>query len=254
MTKPTHAVFDPIFAVHQVRRRYGEAVMAEVAAFQKQPGIQDAELVDRTDLPFVTIDNPDSRDLDQALYIETRDNGFVVYYALADGAFYIRPGSALFEEALARGASFYLPGICEPMLPRGLSEDLVSLNPGVDRRALLFEMTLDRLGHCTQTRLLRARVRSRAKLTYQGVQEFLDRPAQSPLKGTPYAASLQALKTVGQLRMEDARKRSVIRFQRSEIWLDEDATGFRVEAGQRHEVERYNEQVSLLCNIEGAAQ
>lgn len=252
-TRSADRRIEDLFELHGVRRGFSDAVMAEVAAFQRAPGIDDATLVDLTHLAFVTIDHDDSRDLDQALYIESRGTGYVVYYALADGAYYVRPGSALFAEALARGASFYLPEICEPMLPRGLSEDLVSLNPGVDRRALIFEMTLDAEGLRTSTRLMRARIHSRAKLSYNGVQALLDQPEESPLAGRDFTASLGLLETVGRLRMAEAKRRSVIRFHRSEIWLSRDASGFRVVGGRRNNVERYNEQISLLCNIEGAA-
>jgi len=227
--------------------------MAEVAAFQQAPGIDDEALVDLTHLPFVTIDHDDSMDLDQALYIEERDTGYAVYYALADGAYYVRPGSALFAEALARGASFYLPEICEPMLPRPLSEDLVSLNADVDRRALIFEIALDAEGERTDTQICRGRIRSRAKLSYNRVQALLDAPSESPLSDRDFTPSLHLLETVGRLRMAEARRRSVIRFQRAEIWLSRDASGFRVVGGKRNDVERYNEQISLLCNIEGAA-
>ncbi len=252
-TRSADRRIEDLFQDHAVRRGFSDAVTAEVAAFQRATGIDDPSLVDLTHLAFVTIDHDDSMDLDQALYIERRGDGYVVYYALADGAYYVRAGSALFTEALARGASFYLPEICEPMLPRALSEDLVSLNAEVDRRALVFEMALDATGQQTDTRLVRARVHSRAKLSYNGVQALLDDPDHSPLAGRDFTASLQLLETVGRLRMAEARRRSVIRFQRAEIWLSRDASGFRVVGGRRNDVERYNEQISLLCNIEGAA-
>src|SRR5262245_17333930 len=110
-------------------------VLAEVAALLKAPQIDDPALIDRTALPFVTIDNQDSRDLDQALCVTAEKYGWCLWYALADAAHFVKPGSALFAAALERGASFYLPGLSIPMLPRALSEDLVSLNQNVPRRA-----------------------------------------------------------------------------------------------------------------------
>ena len=74
-------------------------------------------LVDRTAMPFVTIDNAYSKDLDQAVFVEREGDGFVVAYAIADASFYVRPGSALFAEAMKRGASYYFPGFSVPMLP-----------------------------------------------------------------------------------------------------------------------------------------
>ena len=110
----TARVLDEFFDRHQVRRGFSDVIDQEVAQFQRSPGIDDDNLEDLTALPFVTIDHDDSKDLDQALYIDRSDNGYRIFYALADGAYYVRPGSALFDEALRRGASFYLPGLCSP--------------------------------------------------------------------------------------------------------------------------------------------
>ena len=241
-----------ILSDHNVRQAFSADVDDEVRALLDDDGIDDPSLRDLTHLPFVTIDNDDSRDLDQALYLKRRDDGFVVWYALADAAWYVRPGTALFDEALARGASFYLPGACVPMLPRALSEDLVSLNPDVDRRALTFEMHLDLDGQCTRTEVYRARIHSRAKLSYPGVQHSYDHPDDSPLTHAAYMPSLRLLREVGRLKMEDARRRGVIRFDRQEIWLNTAHEDVQIAYEPRLDVERYNEQISLMCNIEGA--
>ena len=111
---------DPIFPV---------AVEDEVRALVATPGIDDPDLVDHTDWPFVTIDGENSMDLDQAVYVEPVGEGHIVHYALADASHFVVPGTALHTEALRRGASYYFPGFMVPMLPRALSEDLVSLTP-----------------------------------------------------------------------------------------------------------------------------
>ncbi|HJL10264.1 MAG TPA: RNB domain-containing ribonuclease [Polyangiaceae bacterium LLY-WYZ-15_(1-7)] len=234
---------DPVFPA---------AVRAEVAALERDPSIDDPALVDRTDLPFVTIDGATSRDLDQALFIAPEGAGHVVHYALADASHYCRPGTALFDEALRRGASFYLPGLMIPMLPRALSEGLVSLNPEVERRALSFVMRLDAEGRVRETRVERARIRSRAKLDWGGVQAFYD---GGPGFGAAIDASLEALAEVGRRRMALAEARGVVRYRRSEVAVKlAGAEGLRFVVLQdvRRPVERYNEQLSLLCNVEGA--
>ena len=91
-------------------------------------GIGDKKLEDRIATPYITIDNDNSMDLDQAMHISrTGDRrGYLVSYALADGAYYVSSDSALFKYAVKRGgSSFYLPGKCIPMLPRKLSEDVM---------------------------------------------------------------------------------------------------------------------------------
>ena len=159
----------------------------------------------------------------------------------------------MFEEALNRGSSFYLPGLVIPMLPKVLSEDIVSLNPGVDRRALVFEVDLDPTGRVRSTKIHRARVRSRVKTWYDAVQEWWD--GRRPCPGDwRVADGLRALSVVGSLRMELAESRDVVQFRRTEmrVHIDEEEARFVARADLRNDVERWNEQISLMCNIEGA--
>jgi len=261
---------ETIAEAHQLRRDYPPAVLAEAQAWVSAPGVEDPTLADHTPLPYVTIDNEDSRDLDQALHIERLDGvhgaGFRVRYALADASYYAAPdrpgGAALFEEALRRGATYYFPGWAVPMLPPSLSEGVVSLNPGVFRRAVVFTIDLDGAGEILRTRVERARIQSRAQLTYDGVQglyEALDAGERSPLAGQPFTESLTLLREVGRLRIARAEAEGVVRYDRVQVVL-EPAQGtarggsprFRVFGEARNDTERYNEQISLLVNAEGA--
>ncbi|MFO0600813.1 MAG: RNB domain-containing ribonuclease [Myxococcaceae bacterium] len=228
-------------------------VTAQVEQWLKAPGIDDPSLVDRTAMPFVTIDGPHSKDLDQALFVDREGDGFLVAYAIADASYYVRPGTPLFDEAMKRGASYYLPGFSVPMLPRALSEGLISLNPDGPRRALLFLHHLDAHGELKSTGLERARVRSRAKLSFHDVQVLVDEPATSPLKGTEFETSLFLLREVGRKRMDLAAKRGLVRYRREEVsvTLDGEGLSFAVMEAVRDEVESWNEQISLMCNAEG---
>ncbi|MCA9609061.1 MAG: RNB domain-containing ribonuclease [Myxococcales bacterium] len=231
---------------------FDDEVRAEVDAWLRAPGIDDPALEDLEALPFVTIDNEGSKDLDQALLVERDGDGHRVRYAIADASFYVPRRGAIFAEALRRGASYYLPGFMVPMLPRALSEDLVSLNPAVPRRAVVFDMRLDGHGACTETRVVRARIRSKAKLTYDGVQRFLD-GGEPGWEGAPWTESLRLLVEVGERRIADANARHVVSYRRRtvEVGLD-DRKSFSIYGALRNDVERYNEQLSLLCNAEGA--
>lgn len=245
-----------ILATHKISPLFPAEVHREVALWQEDPEIDDPSLKDYTRLPFVTIDNDDSRDLDQALCIErSKDGGFVVWYALADASHYVRAGSALFREALARGSSYYLPRMGAPMLPRALSEDLVSLNPNVDRRALVFRMHLCPQGVHVDTTIKQGKIHSRAKLTYKGVQAYHDDKESSPLREQDYTETLDLLRDVGELRISEAQRRDVVRYDRAHVSVNlrgEDIKTFGAAREERNDVERWNEQVSLLCNAEGA--
>lgn len=236
--------------VHELPQGFPPEVDAEVDAYLAATGIDDPSLVDRTDLAFVTIDGPGTRDLDQAVHVEATGKGFRLRYAIADASYYVRPGTALFEEALARGASFYLPGASVPMLPRALSEGLISLGPDGDRRALVFDVSLDARGTVQSFALERARIRSRAKLSFDDVQRVVDAPA-----GTPDAieASLRAVVELGTLRIDHPDRAAMVRYRRLETSVRLAADGeLIVEAAPRTAVELANEQISILCNALGA--
>ncbi len=255
-----------IALAHGLNPDFPPPVMAEVEALLAAPGLDDPALEDQRDLPYVTIDNEGSRDLDQALLIERAGPGLRLRYALADAAYYVRPGTALFAEALARSASFYLPGLCVPMLPPALSEGIVSLNPGVDRRALVFDIELDEEARVLRTTLRRALIHSRAKLSYPGVQRFCDgdrwppgpgdpAPSTLPVPGAAYLESLALLRELGEARRTLAEERDALQFQRRTLGVDyrgREAERFELIEETRLPVELWNEQVSLLCNMEGA--
>lgn len=236
----------------QLRVDFPPEVLAEVDAFSRAPGIDDAALVDRTAMPFVTVDGPSTKDLDQALFVDDDAGGWAVWYAIADVTHFVKPGSALFAEAVRRGASYYLPGYAVPMLPRALSEGLVSLNPGVERRALLFHHRVTRDGELAGTRVERARIRSRAKLTFDEVQALAETSA-GPLAGAEFEASLKRLPHVGRARLQLAEKRGLVRYRREEVRLTLDGEGVTVAAMEalREGAEAWNEQLSLMCNAEG---
>ncbi len=232
------------------------AVEAEAAAFAgAAAGLDDPSLVSLEALPFVTIDGAESRDLDQALHVEHRaDDTLLVHYALADASYFVRPGTALFDEALLRGASFYLPGLVVPMLPRVLSEGLTSLNPDVARRALVFRVVVDREGGAHEVAIFRARIKSQRKLSFGAVQRFFD-GADATLTETTFAASLRALKTLGERRLALAEVAHVVRHARRELtvgFVDPDGRTFVAFEEARLPVETWNEQLSVLINVEGA--
>jgi ribonuclease R len=231
---------------------FPDAVMDEVRQRARDVRMDDAALLDLASLPFVTIDGPTSKDLDQAVHVAREGSGFVVRYALAAAADFVTPGSALFEEALRRGASFYLPGFSVPMLPRELSEGIVSINEGVLRRSLVFVVQLDAHGEVIRTDVVRARVRSRRKLAFGHVQALYD-GAPSELRGGELEESLLLLREVGKLRVAAAAARDVVRYHRREVLvaIDHDGLGVSVVETVRDEVELYNEQISLLVNSEG---
>ena len=158
---------------------------------------------------------------------------------------------AYFIEALRRGASYYLPGLSVPMLPRALSEGLVSIGPDVDRRALIFDVEFDGRGTVTKFGLERARVRSRGKLTFDGVQAFVDGKAKVP-GPRAIGPSLLAIAALGELRCKHEDRAQMVRYLRPETTVRLDAAGqLVVSSAPRTAIELANEQISILCNALG---
>lgn len=136
------------------------------------------ELKGREDLrpfPLVTIDGADARDFDDAVFAEKMDDGtYHLIVAIADVAFYVRPGSALDREAYRRGNSTYFPDRVVPMLPEALSNDLCSLRPKENRACLAFHMYIDENGTLVRYKIVRGLMNSIARLTYEQVQAAKD--------------------------------------------------------------------------------
>src|SRR3954462_3928553 len=130
--------------------------------------------LDRTDIEFVTIDPAGAMDLDQALHVERNGTGYRVHYAIADVAAFVASGDAIDVEAHRRGETLYGADAKIPLHPKILSEGAASLLPGQVRPALLWTIELDATGEGIAVDVRRARVRSRARLDYAGVQARID--------------------------------------------------------------------------------
>ena len=202
-------------------------------------------VTDRTDIPFVTVDPPTSRDLDQAMELTRRPGGgYRVRYAIADVAAYVRPGGALEAETWVRGQTIYFPDGKIPLHPQVLSEDAVSLLPDVDRAAVLWTIDLDAEGEFAGIALERARVRSRAKLDYEGLQASVDAgTAPEPIALLP---------EIGALLARRAADRGAVNLPLPEQEVEQDGDGWRLVLRAPLAVEEHNAQISLLTGMAAA--
>jgi VacB/RNase II family 3'-5' exoribonuclease len=127
-----------------------------------------------TDLEFVSIDAAKTLDIDDALYAEISQDGWILYVAIADPTAYIANGSELHHEIAARATSIYFHGDVLPMLPEELSQDTCALAEGVDRAALVCKIAVSDSGELGNFEFIEAVVRSRAKLSYYAVDRYLN--------------------------------------------------------------------------------
>ena len=139
-------------------------------------------LGNRTDyrsIPLITIDGEDARDFDDAVWAAPDEDpknkgGWRAIVAIADVAYYVRPGDALDCEAYERGNSIYFADRVVPMLPEGLSNEMCSLKPNEDRACVAVEMTISARGNLKSYKFKRGLMRSVARLTYTNVQQAID--------------------------------------------------------------------------------
>ncbi len=144
------------------------AAEAEAQAAMSRPITEHA---DRTALPFVTLDPLSATDLDQAFAIQASGADLLLYYAIADVAWFVAPGGAIDEEAWLRGVTVYLPDGKVSLYPQGLGEGAASLLPDGPRPSILFTVRIDPDGNSRLDAVERAVISSRAKLGYATVKD-----------------------------------------------------------------------------------
>ena len=156
-------------------------VLAEVDALDPGAAEGGGAIRDLTGLPWFSIDNDDSRDLDQVSASERLPGGAVrVLVAIADVDVRVGDGSKADGHARTNTTSIYTAGGTFPMLPERLSYDLTSLNEDGDRLALVIELVVETGGAVTSSGVSRARVRNHARLTYDAVAAWLDGEGPMP--------------------------------------------------------------------------
>ncbi len=177
--------------------------------------IRTGRRLDLRELFFVTIDPEDAKDFDDALHVERLpEGGYRLHVAIADVAEYVRPGTALDEEARRRGFSVYLPDRAVPMLPAALSSGACSLNPGEDRYAMVVILDLDRRGRVLSERFAEAVIRSRARLSYGQVADVLRGRADARRKlGERQIEHLLLLDEVSRVLLAERRRRGYLEIE-----------------------------------------
>jgi ribonuclease R len=211
--------------------------------------------LDLRDLPLVTIDGADARDFDDAVYARRTGKGWRLVVAIADVAAYVRPGSALDNEAQERATSVYFPSRVIPMLPEALSNGLCSLKPGEDRLCLACDMTVNEQGAVTRSRFTTAVMHSQARLTYQQVWEYLDtRTLRHPAEKAEIRQNLDDLHGLYGVLQKARRKRGAIDFESQEIVFRFDSKGAISELAnaERNDAHKIIEECMILANVQAA--
>ncbi|EIL95454.1 RNB domain-containing ribonuclease [Rhodanobacter spathiphylli] len=200
--------------------------------------------LDRSEIALVTIDPAGSMDLDQAMHVERTEGGYRVHYAIADVAAFVSAGDPIDLEAHRRGETLYGAETKIPLHPKVLSEDAASLLPDQLRPALLWTIELDRTGEGIAVDVRRAKVRSRARLDYEGVQRQIDAGKADPMWAV--------LREIGELRRQREVSRGGVSLPLPEQEVSVEDGQWKLAFRGRLAVEDWNEQISLLTGMAAA--
>ncbi|MFO7541869.1 MAG: ribonuclease R [Thiobacillus sp.] len=211
-----------------------------------------AEREDIRNLPLVTIDGETARDFDDAVYCEPLGrSGFRLVVAIADVSHYVKPGDALDSEGFNRGNSVYFPRRVIPMLPEALSNGLCSLNPEVDRLAMVCDMRITAAGTVKEYRFYPAVIFSHARLTYNQVWDWLSGAAKPDKQQAALMPHLQALEKLFRTMLKARAKRGAIDFGSTEtqIVFDEQGKIKEIVPVIRNDAHRIIEECMLAANV-----
>lgn len=199
---------------------FPEECLTEAKKMQYQPTTNRTSFVD---MPTITIDGDDSKDLDDAISLLKVGDNYKLYVHIADVSHYVVKDSILDKEAFSRCTSVYFPGSVYPMLPPILSNGICSLNEGEDRLTLTCIMTFNKKGELLESRLEKSIINNDYRMTYKNVKKILDEDKELCEK---YSEILPMIKDMYDLSLalkENRAARGSINFEtkESQIVLDE---------------------------------
>lgn len=211
-----------------------------------------ANRVDLRNIPMVTIDGADAKDLDDAISIEKLSNGnYKLGVHIADVTHYVREGTALDKEALERGTSVYLVDRVIPMLPKKLSNGICSLNPKVDRLTLSVFMEIDKKGKVVDHEIVEGLINIDERMIYEDVSDILEKDDKD-LK-EKYSDFVDMFKTMEELCLilrnrREARGAIDFDFPEAKVILDDQGKPIEIRKYERRIANRIIEEFMLVCN------
>ncbi|HST27128.1 MAG TPA: ribonuclease R [Rudaea sp.] len=249
-------IVEMAIASHGLPHDWPDETLREAA--QVEPQVAHEEIAGRVDLrklPLVTIDGEDARDFDDAVFAEPTKEGFRLVVAIADVSHYVRPGTALDDEAVKRATSVYFPGFVVPMLPETLSNGICSLNPKVERLCMVCDMIVGHDGEVVRSKFYAAVMRSHARLTYTRVWQALgEKNADARAEMADVLPHLDHLHQLYRILAKARQGRGAIDFDSREVKFRLDTAGDVVQLGAepRNDAHKLIEECMIAANVEAA--
>ncbi|MFY9512490.1 MAG: ribonuclease R, partial [Rubrivivax sp.] len=246
---------------YEVPHRFSPETLAQAAALPERIRPADRKhRIDLTDVALVTIDGEDARDFDDAVYCEpfkrgrgkTLFEGWRLIVAIADVSHYVKPGEPIDEDAYERATSVYFPRRVIPMLPEKLSNGLCSLNPEVERLAMVCDMLVGADGSVEAYQFYPAVIRSQARLTYTEVAAVLaNTRGPEAIKRVDLVPHLVHLHEVYRALLKQRTLRGAVDFDtvETQIVCDENGRIEKIVPRTRNEAHRLIEESMLAANV-----
>lgn len=219
-----------------ILEKFNEEVQAEVSKIPQSVSKKEKQgRVDRTNEPCFTIDAADAKDLDDAVYVKRDGDNYILSVYIADVSHYVREGTALNKEAIARGTSIYIPGTVIPMLPKELSNGICSLNENVERLVLGIDIKIDKNGNMLESEVFKGVIKSAKKMSYDKVYKVISNTEDEETKKeyANFKEDLLLMKELAKILNEKRIRQGCINFDIPEIHIVLD------EAGDVKDVEPY---------------
>lgn len=204
--------------------------------------------VDLRNTMHITIDGSDTKDIDDAIYLEKQDNKYILYVSIADVSYYVEKNSKLDLEALNRGNSIYLYDKVIPMLPFNLTNDLCSLNPNEDKLCFTVKLVFNENAKLLSNDFMLSVINSKYKLTYEHVNEILENIDTNEYE---YTNMIYDMNELSNKLTYLSKKRGSMDFEIPEIKLILDEKNYvqDVKLRQRKQAEILIENFMIAANI-----
>ena len=243
---------DIALRAHQLPYRWPDALLEEIKNFTHAvPEESKKNRMDLREMNLVTIDGEDAQDFDDAVYAEKQGKNYRLVVAIADVSHYVKTGTALDEEAMKRGTSVYFPGKVFPMLPEILSNELCSLKPQVDRLCMVADLLINPQGHVIKSDFHEALMHSKARFTYNLVQELLagDKTVQKAYQHL--LPMIETLNDLYHILLSAREKRGALDFStvETQIIFGADRKIEKIIPRERLESHRLIEECMLAANV-----
>lgn len=248
-----------LIRLHNLPEEFQEEVLREAERVPQLVLPDDREgRLDLRDLNLVTIDGEDAKDLDDAVSVERLPNGnYRLGVHIADVNHYVKAGSALDREAMARGTSVYLVDRVIPMLPRQLSNGICSLNAGEERLALTVFMKINSEGDVVDYSLHESVIIVKRRMTYPTVRKILEEQETELIKeNQDLVADFELMKELCLILRGRRMERGSIdfNFPETKVNLDENGKPLAIVPVERSIAEQIIEEFMLVCNKTVAEQ